>query len=88
MVTPPFCIDRLEELQSRLHGKQRQKLRENKIEAIRIHEEMVLEGKLYHAINQWSGNSLLLTHYHPLPLQLEKYLSTHLIYIMHIQSTI
>jgi len=86
MVTPPFCIDRLEELQSRLHGKQRQKLRENKIEAIRIHEEMVLEGKLYHAINQWSGNSLLLT-LSSITLATRK-LSTHLIYIMHIQSTI
>jgi len=47
MVTPSFCIDRLELLKSRFHGKQRTKLRENINKAVRIRERMVLEGKLY-----------------------------------------
>jgi len=47
MVTTSFCIDRLEELKSRLHRKQRKKLRENINKVVRIREKMVLEGKLH-----------------------------------------
>jgi hypothetical protein len=46
MTTATFCIERLDELSSKLHGKQRQKLRENINNAVKIRERMVQEGKL------------------------------------------
>jgi len=84
MVTSSFCIGQLEELKSRLHGQQRQKLQENISKTVRIREKENYTS----TINVSSGNSLLSTHSHPLPLQLEKYLRSHLTYILLIQSTI
>ena len=50
MVTATFCIGQLEGLKLKLHGKQRQLLRENINEAVKLREKMVQDGKLkkYH----------------------------------------
>jgi ribonuclease HI len=46
MATVSFCIDRLDELKLKLHGKQRQKLRESINKAVQLREKMVKDGKL------------------------------------------